>query len=149
MSEIRACPALNRLVAEKVRGWRCIEGQQAIADYEGDPSALCVERYHRRRIWVSEKGMEACEECGSMPAWSSDPGEALRLLVYARSIGRYLTLYPIGVGWTCHGRNSEESASQAQIYPTPELAIVCGVLATYGVPLSDIQRACVEAKESA
>ena len=79
---------LNIWIAEHVKGWRRIEGAEAIADFENrSPSERAqADKYHCKCIWVKgewvrnetfvEKAM-ACEECGNMPDFCGDANLAL------------------------------------------------------------------------
>jgi hypothetical protein len=65
---------LDLEIAKEVFGWRILEGD-AIPDFIVGKDL--GERAHRKRVWVKSGPddallLQACEECGNFPQWSSD-----------------------------------------------------------------------------
>lgn len=56
-------------LATKVMGWTCIEGARDGEHLDGD-------RWHIRRRWFLGDDMKACEECGNMPEWLTNPADS-------------------------------------------------------------------------
>lgn len=129
-SEIHACPGLDRLVAREVMGWSPeeIDDRYILA---GDGTKL-----------------------STVPRWSSDPGEALALLIRENLLRSQCTPYLLNlyserinrgdgnaIIWQC--AIFRPRISDSGWHPTPEIAITVGVLLQY-VGLEDIERACAE-----
>ncbi len=79
------------------RGWRPIEGAEAIAAFDDRPTG---DRWHGTRIWVCGDRRMACDECGNMPNLSEDLGLAFE------------TLWP----WLCE-KVREVPQSSSPLYP--------------------------------
>lgn len=138
MPKIEPGPALDALVARHVKGWQYAPFAMDRPDDGG---------------FFHDRGLQR------KPApWSSDPGEALRLLVEENCRPECLMLFslivePNGGGWACQpvywvsgvGRRREQPTLSCltpdQWFPAPEVAICMGILRAHGV---DVEAALKE-----
>ena len=151
--KIHACAGLDRLVAEEVKGWRCLEGEAAAACLYGRDSTIPAERRHTRRIWLLGADLRACEECGNLPHWSSAPGEALRLL---EEENRRSPSFCWKLSLFCRNEADYRCATIRDVglaglrfwdeewFPTPALAIVVRVLTLHEVSQEEMEEACLK-----
>lgn len=70
MSE-QAGRELDALVAERVMGWESITDELEIAKREGVPEDVDSKRWHRKQVWFKGNERMACEECGTLPGYST------------------------------------------------------------------------------
>ncbi len=64
---------IDALVAEHCMGWKRIEGKDAIVAAGHAPAGSSPD-YHHVRVWVNDlNSRQACDECGSMPEFSTEP----------------------------------------------------------------------------
>lgn len=61
---------INIALAERVLGWQPHEGREAIVVFG---RALDEQLAHYDRIWVKERMIMACEQCGNLPDFCVDP----------------------------------------------------------------------------
>lgn len=69
---MKAGRELDALIAEKVMGWEAVNDELEIAKREGNPDLVDSQRWHRRKVWFKGNEKMACEECGTLPAYSTD-----------------------------------------------------------------------------
>lgn len=80
----------DALIAERLFRWRVIEGREAVkAYYEflGNPPK--EEFAHYRKVWVKygEGFPMACDECGNLPEFSTDPAASKQLRAKLAEMG--------------------------------------------------------------
>lgn len=83
-----AGPELDALMAEKVMEWECLEGEALLERmYPAAGKArknveFMTERAHLKRIWVvpGTDERKACEECGTLPPWSTNIAHAFEVV---------------------------------------------------------------------
>ena len=73
---MKAGRELDALIAEKVMGWEAVNDELEIAKREGNPDLVDSQRWHRRKVWFKGNEKMACEECGTLPAYSTDIADA-------------------------------------------------------------------------
>lgn len=124
---------LDALVAEKVMGWERVEGVD-INRREGVPEEkLDADRWHCRRAWFVGNERKACEECGTLPTYSTDIAAAWEAvekvlpdflvdLTYWHIDSPHVTLY----------RRNDSSENYSGIAPTAPLAICLAALKAVG-----------------
>ena len=62
---------LDARVAERVMGWESITDELEIAKREDDPECVDSRRWHRKPVWFKGNEKMACEECGTLPLYST------------------------------------------------------------------------------
>jgi len=96
MSE-QAGREMDARVAEKVMGWESVTDELEIAKREGVPECVDSQRWHRKQVWFNGNEKMACEECGTLPDYSTsiaaawevvEKFEAMQLFRY--TTGRYI-----------------------------------------------------------
>lgn len=73
---------INIAVAEKVFGWKRLEGD-AVVEWCCGWTKARPNNFHLKRIWVDGPeyaNLKGCEECGSLPDFSGDIAQAWRIL---------------------------------------------------------------------
>lgn len=73
---MKAGRELDALIAEKVMGWEVLTDELEIAKREGTPDLVDPQRWHRRKVWFKGNEKMACEECGTLPAYSTNITDA-------------------------------------------------------------------------
>lgn len=86
---------LDQLVAEKVMGWDVVCGNDILdRDHPGmSEEEKSKDRWHKRKAWFLGTERKACDECGTMPEFSTSIEAAWQVV-------EKLGIVRISNGWT-------------------------------------------------
>ncbi len=75
---------LDKWIAENIMGWKQIEGEEAISEFEKQPQ-ITDQQFHRKCIWVKGGQRMACEGCGNLPSYTESISDTFQVVEIMRT----------------------------------------------------------------